>query len=394
MSAPEPLFYNSATGHVVLVAKSPEGYLLKTALSDAPVDPQVPILDPLSVALHDDDVYVVDSMKSGTRGRPEDGLYNRVLGPILRDMVGVAHRYIATENAELVADFAASLRGNGRPVTVILLSGDLLVNELVNLLSEGNGSSLKLATVPLGTGNSLALSIGLACDLKAVQKLLTYKADSIKPLNLYEAQFPAHSRFLIQDKPVGDIVRPQKFVVVLSWAFHAALVADSDTPEMRQHGLDRFKLAAFNNLLLEQRYEGSTSIEGRVFEGPYAYWVVTPAKRFEPTFEVLPLGNIFDRNLHWVAFNTEDDHNEGKYIMDVMHQVYNKGLHVNNPKVRYEKVVDGETIVLRTKKALRARQRRFCLDGAIVELPEAELHEVTVKLTGNKHNGWSLSIVS
>lgn len=394
MSDAEPLFYNAATRHLVLVAKTPEAYLLKTALSEPPVDPQVPVLDPSSVALRGDDVYVVDSVKSGTRGRPEDGLYNRVLGPVLRDIVGVPHRYIATQNAELIGEFAASLEAHGRPVTVILISGDLLVNELVNQLSRGNGGFLRLVTVPLGTGNSLALSIGLTCEFKAVQKLLTYKPDSIKPLNLYEAEFPLHSRFLVQEKPVGDIVTPQKFVVVISWAFHAALVADSDTPEMRQHGLDRFKLAAFSNLLLEQRYEGSTTINGRVFEGPYAYWVVTPAKRFEPTFEVLPQGNIFDRNLHWVAFKSEDDHNEGKYIMDVMHQVYNKGLHVTNPNVWYEKVVDGQTIVLKTKNAAGGRQRRFCLDGAIVELPEADLHEVTVRLTGNKHNDWNLFIVS
>lgn len=337
--------------------------------------------------------YVIDSINSGTGRKHETSVYFQLLKPLFDDYLKIPHTYISTTSVATIHEFAGQLSGaDGDEITVIFISGDTSINEFVNgLTSVPSSRKVDIATIPSGTGNSLALSLGLSDEIDAVKKLLTSKEKPV-PLNLYEVAFPPGSYYLIQDVKGPELTKPLKFLVVISWAFHASLVADSDTPELRVHGLDRFKMAAHENLSLEQKFEGTVEINGKTIEGPFAYWLLTPSKKFEPTFEILPDGNIFDDNLYFISFNSEDD-SSGKYIMDIMKEVYDKGSHIHDKKVTYQKVQRGDKIALTTKNAKDKRRRRFCVDGSIIVLPEVEDHVIEVAASGNEVNNWIVNII-
>ena len=349
--------------------------------------------EPNTPTTHFKKVYVIDSINSGSGRKRESSVYFQLLKPIFDDHLKIPHIYISTTSVSTIHDFAGQLGEiEEDEVTVIFISGDTSINEFANgLTTTTSRKTINIFTIPSGTGNSLALSLGLVDEIDAVKKLLTSKENPV-PLNLYEVSFPSGSYYLIQDVKGPEITKPLKFLVVISWAFHASLVADSDTPELRVHGLDRFKMAAHENLSQEQKYEGAVTINDKVINGPFAYWLFTPARRFEPTFEILPDGNIFDDNLYFISFNSEDD-SSGKYIMDIMKDVYNKGAHIQNKKVTYQKVQRGDRITLNIENSKEKRKRRFCVDGSIVALPEVDDHVIDVSITGNLVNNWVLNIL-
>lgn len=390
----ENLIYLPSSHQLLLASKNDEGYKLIVTKSTE-VKSSIPkITDAEKLQISSDRVVIIDSINSGSGRIETKDVYHALLKPIFNDYLGISHEYFATDSAESIKAYAKDLKLGDKPLTVVLISGDTSVNEFINGLSEvGKTTPLKLFIIPSGTGNSLALSIGIENELQAIQKLITYDDNHVSPLNLYEVRFPDHSKLLSQDKEVGEINGPLKFLVVISWAFHASLVADSDTPELRKHGIDRFKLAAFNNLSQVQKYEGEVKFGDKQLTGPFAYFVVTSSKRFEPTFEISPKGDIFENSLYLVLFNTDEEDKEGEYIMEIMGQVYAQGSHVENPKVIYEKVVEGQEILLKTKNADSVRKRRFCLDGSIIALPEAAENEVTIKATGSTHKNWELKII-
>lgn len=388
------LFYESELGQTVSAQEIDGKNVLVVKKSEPPVLAETPTISRTQLAISNDDVYVIDSLRSGTPRTESSSVYGRVLRPLLTDVLDVKHSYLATQNASAIGEFAAGLKALSRPVTLVVIAGDTSIGELANALSLGDNSNLRILVVPAGTGNSLALSIGISDEIAAVKKLVLFNNQSVKPLNWYEVKFPSGSAILHHDgtkKPVSSLL----FVVVASWAFHASLVADSDTDEMRKHGIDRFKIAAGQNLARPQKYEGSFEIVGSDGfadrkEGPFAYFVVTPSKKFEPTFEILPRGNIFDSNLYVVGLPTEDD---DKYIMDVMMEVYDGGKHVDNPKVIYDLVKKHQKVELKVKNGKPEQNRRFCVDGAIVVLPEQEESEVTFAHHGPIVNGWNVSLI-
>lgn len=388
------LLYLSTIQQLVLASKNDDGYLLVVTKSGEAPSAVPNIADPEKLLIANDRVVIIDSINSGTGRTEKKSVYHALLKPLFDDYLGVAHEYHATVSADSIHQFAQDIEPLGKPLTVILISGDTSVNEFVNGLSEiKSPSSLKLFVIPSGTGNSLALSIGIENELQAIQKLVNYDESHVRALNLYESKFPVHSKVLSQDKEVSEINGPVKFLVVISWAFHASLVADSDTPELRKHGIDRFKLAAFSNLAQTQKYDGEVTFGDKKISGPFAYFVVTSSKKFEPTFEISPKGDIFDDNLYLISFSTEEDDKEGKYIMEIMGQVYSQGSHAENPKVTYERVSKGQEIVLKIKNAASKRKRRFCLDGTIIAIPEEKDSEIVIKATGSNYNNWELKII-
>lgn len=390
------LFYESQTGQIVSVKEIDGKLHLSLEKSAYPENSDLPKLDKSQVAIAADDVYVIDSLRSGIGRTKETSIYGRVIGPLLTDLLDIEHTYLGTETPEAISQFAAALKPKNKQITLVVIAGDTLINELINSLGAGHGTQLKVLVVPAGTGNSLALSIGLTDEAAAIKKLLLYQKSDVRPLNLYEAHFPTGSYVLLHDNTKIELQQPILFLVVALWAFHASLVADSDTDELRKHGIERFKIAAGQNLARPQKYEGDFQITRQsapvVLEtGPFAYFVVTPSKKFEPTFEVSPQGNIFDSNLFVVGFNTEET---GNYIMDLMMEVYAGGNHVENDKVFYHKVEKDLLIELHVKNAEDLNKRRFCVDGAIVVLPEKNESTVTIKHHGSEVNGWELSIIS
>lgn len=351
------------------------------------------------LALNQNEVVVIDSIRAGKGRNSNDlGIYHNIIKPILEDVLQVEHRYFATTSHTSIQEFASSFLLESKRLTVVIIGGDTSVNEFINHIGSTTKAQIDLSIIPAGTGNSLALSTGNSDLHTALQRLFTYTASDLKPLNIYSAKVPTGTYILEHDGTKKAAPSSYLFTVVVSWAFHASLVADSDSDEMRKFGIERFKVAAHNNLTRPQKYEGKVQVSDSekvvlTRDGPFAYYVITPAQRFEPTFDILPLGDIFDEALYLITFGTEDL-KDGKYIMDIMMQVYDKGKHIDNEKVHYDKIEKGHTIHLAAVNLSSFQQRRFCVDGAIVVLPEQDSSELSVSNYGNTVNGWSIYILT
>ncbi|OBA23603.1 hypothetical protein METBIDRAFT_34954 [Metschnikowia bicuspidata var. bicuspidata NRRL YB-4993] len=347
--------------------------------------------------LNQNDVYVLDSTKSGSQLRTKEaGFYGRILQPLFDDLFLVKHKYVATTSSVSIHEFSSTLQSNGRPILMIIIAGDTSISEFVNSLSKVDMGQIKIFVVPAGTGNSLALSLGIIDERIAVQRLFQYDEESTRPLNLYQAKFPLGSYFFKNTDRQQLLPNIVLFVVVASWAFHASLVADSDTEEMRKHGTSRFKVAAHENLKQLQEYRGDVVISddtgSRItHKGPFAYLVVTPSQKFEPSFQILPKGDIFNSDLYLVGFQTQ---NNGNYILDIMKEVYNDGNHITDQRVFYDKVDKHLRIRLTLGPNETISRRRFCIDGAIVIVPNNEGDYVTFKNHGSHVNGWNILIVN
>lgn len=346
------------------------------------------------VAIRQTDVVVVDSIRAG-RGRSADesGIYAKVIKPVFNDVLQVKHTYFSTHSHTAIQEFASTLVLSTGRLTVVVIGGDTSVNEIINNVGSGGDRAMDLVVIPAGTGNSLALSIGSGEMRVALQKLFTHTTDDLRPLNVYYADLPRLSYILQHDGKRLPAPKPFLFTVVASWAFHASLVADSDSDEMRKFGIERFQVAAKNNLSRRQLYAGSVQVGGVAREGPFAYFVVTPARKFEPTFEILPKGDILDDSLWLLTFATEDDA-LGSYIMDIMMQVYDGGKHIYNDKVHYDEVSKKDEIVLDAKELESIQERRFCIDGAIVVVPDHPAARITFGHHGSTVNGWKMFIAT
>lgn len=385
--------YETSTRTTVTVRETNGTYsLLIQDDADEPQDPAVLRIDKRKL-FQNRILYILDSIKSGTGNRGANDVYSGLMSPILHAL-GINYQYIGTEHSLLIHEFAEGLVATEQDITLLLIGGDTSVNEFINSFRGGSNGRLKLIVVPAGTGNALALSLGINDHLTAFRLLLSDSTNSFVPLNLYQATFPAGSHFLYSDGTRKLVTEPLLFLVVTSWAFHASLVADSDEDELRKAGIERFKIAARQNLEWRQEYFGLVNINNDsdetiiTHEGPFAYFVVTPAKKFEPIFDILPEGDIRDSSLYAIGFNTEDS---SEYIMDIMNEVYDGGKHIQNEKVFYDHVDSSLSIVLKIGNNEQVSSRRFCVDGAIVVVPnhEKELH---IRHHGTSKNGCEILV--
>jgi diacylglycerol kinase family enzyme len=373
------LFYIDSLGKLAQLVETSDSYTVELATAS---ERDLVIKSLPHYLTHN--VIVVDSVNSGTGRNEGKSIYNSVLSPLFK-VFSLNHSYFATTSPSSIANLAKNLQP-GVEHTVIFISGDTSINEFVNNLpkqsQDATKSVVNIFPIPAGTGNALALSLNLTDITTSIRKLFS---STPHDLNLYQATLPVGSYYCRDDEknPIED---PINFLVVFSWGFHASLVADSDNPELRKFGLDRFQIAAKNNLSRDQIYPGSYKIDDKVYQGDFSYWVLTPSNRFEPKFVILPKGNILEANLYIISFNTGTD------IMEVMTQVYDNGAHINNPKVTYEKVEHSITLNTTTKNYL---QRRFCIDGAILALPDSDEQQIIdINVLGNIYNDWKLKILS
>ncbi|KAF8427740.1 hypothetical protein EV426DRAFT_588183 [Tirmania nivea] len=294
--------------------------------------------------------------------------------------------------------------------TLLLLSGDTSLFEVLNCLPNPLPPSLPklhLSLLPTGTGNALCSSLYLQ-----YHPLSSLLLGSPQNLPLFHTQFSPNSLLVSQSgkHPIPD--RGLYGAVVLSWAFHASLVADSDAPSYREKypGTQRFQIAARENLtplphlyngrIFVQRHPNGAweDLQKELSEEDRGYWyfLATLVSRLEATFLINPLGEPLDGKLRVVHFAklpaparaAMEAHTMGaKSIIQAMEAVYDQGKHVELPGVGYERdgvegvrvQVDEEDYVPEGEGAAergRERWRRICIDGAIVELQKGGWVEV------------------
>ena len=333
---------------------------------------------------------------------------------------------IRTRSQDTIKDFITS-KFPPRPgvsqqdQTILLLSGDTSLFELLNALptplsSYASASKIHLSMLPTGTGNALCSSIYLN-----QHPLSTFLLGSPHNLPVFNATFSPGSRLLSQSGKRHSIPASGLYgAVVLSWAFHASLVADSDAPHYRHKypGPQRFQVAARENLHPHPHlYNGRITVR-RQPDGPwedlqqnlkdedrgYWYFLATLVDRLEATFVINPEGKPLDGKLRVVHFaelqhsaeqpsltpshaSHEELSSSAQSVIQTMHAAYDGGKHVGLPGVGYER--DGvEAVKVEVHEGdynseaagglgrSKERWRRICIDGAIVEVEKGGWVEV------------------
>lgn len=347
---------------------------------------------------------VIISSKSGT-GQSQK-FYDAVLQPLLGALGlrsdglsagvdsptgGRVYQVTVTKDADSVKEFSRkrwgrdehSVKQAARSETVILLSGDGGVVDLLNEITQptGPGSLPTIALIPLGTGNATFHSLHKphydATDrpapsplVLALQALLKGKAS---PLPTFEALFPPGSHLVEEKKESTGAPAPVSQLtgaIVASYGFHSQLVWESDTPAYRQHGDKRFGMVAQELLKEGHAYAASVETSSSSSSSSSAlstttrfnYILVTMVSNLEKTFTISPESRPLDGKLRLVQFGDVG----GQETMEIMVAAYNNGSHVGIEGVGYEAV----EFVRVTTHEEDPRWRKVCIDGTIVEIPQ------------------------
>ncbi|EME88440.1 diacylglycerol kinase [Pseudocercospora fijiensis CIRAD86] len=290
--------------------------------------------------------------------------------------------------SELTRDILLPQANLGVYQSVLLMSGDGGIVDIVNTLLSGNRSQNyrkpNIAIMPLGTGNALAHSAGITKDDTFGVK--TWLRGGLQELPLFCARFSSGARLLTdearKETPLHtmDGATVAHGAVVCSWGLHAGLVADSDTVEFRKFGVDRFKMAAQEALFPSDGspphvYRGKVSILRpreqnwqTIRHGEHAYVLATLCSQLEKGFTISPDTKPLDGKLRLVHFGPTT----GEQAMSIMSKAYQGGQHVQDENVGYEEI-----------EALRidfdevdARWRRVCIDGKIIRVEQGGWVEV------------------
>ncbi|PSR75122.1 hypothetical protein PHLCEN_2v9307 [Hermanssonia centrifuga] len=220
---------------------------------------------------------------------------------------------------DVVVEFLKSAAG---PVSIVLGSGDGTLHEIICALhaapSPESRRKITFALIPCGTANALYSSFfpssasnqAPPTKLESLHSLLGLNSPSApRPITLAITTFPSSSTAV-------DAKRSSISAVVTSTALHASILHDSEALRATHPGIERFKIAAQQNItrwyhatvrLLPagdsiQVYDRSTDtfvpypqvaseVAGPAdIHGPFAYFLSTVnVDRLEPLFRIAPL---------------------------------------------------------------------------------------------------------
>ncbi|KAM0752323.1 hypothetical protein T439DRAFT_324399 [Meredithblackwellia eburnea MCA 4105] len=258
--------------------------------------------------------------------------YSQVIKPLL-ELANIKYTAQETKQKDDAAVIASSFRGLVGERTIAILGGDGTTHELVNgLLSHkeslGVKSKYNLVLLPFGTANAYyyhlfppeSLSFPSTTRTSSLYSLLSFLSLTpgrsgdvrLRPLSLA-------SNVLLPSSPTSSDPRSQPetifTTVVTSTALHSALLADAESLRDQYPGVERFKVAAAQNVtkwtegkLRLLSSGGATSSNGpyvekydlrtkrfipvredeTTLEGPFSYLVSSLVSRFESNFVVAP----------------------------------------------------------------------------------------------------------
>ncbi|KAK2590422.1 hypothetical protein QQS21_011895 [Conoideocrella luteorostrata] len=363
--------------------------------------PLIPGLPPHLQSTPENAVDVIVSTKSGV-GRAER-FWQDVLHPLLRaassnTTADYSCNLTVTQHARSVQGYAKTLGASDISRTIILVSGDGGVVDLLNgrgaPLSTGPAALPLIALLPLGTGNALFHSLHKTLEstpgpTSLVLGLRTLFLGVAANLPVFKASFTPGSQVVSYASPdtaaattqedVTALQRQDRAVpslygaIVASYALHASIVYESDTPEYRVHGSARFGMVAEQLLQGSHRYKATLDAKRpgcAAFErdprDTHGYVLVSMVSNLEKTFTISPDTRPLDGKLHLVQFGPVG----GKKVMQAMMAAYDGGKHTaleweDGERVRYEEV----SAVRVVTEEDDARWRKFCVDGTIVDVP-------------------------
>jgi diacylglycerol kinase family enzyme len=338
-------------------------------------------------------VHVLISVLSGSHGAED--FFNTNIKPEL-DGIHPVYNVTLTKSPSTITEYTKSTiypaALAGEPQTIILLSGDGGISDIVDTLHSCiiiSGTTAKsytppnIALLPLGTGNALAHSTNLG-DLKHAATRVF--AGTPRAIPTFSVSFSPGAQLLSNEgqtrTPITD---PLHGCVVFSWGLHASLVHISDTPANRVHGAARFKMAAQALLKDPHAYRGRVSLlqgptGGRKVwnvlnhaedeEDRHSYVLATLVSRLEEGFVISPETTPLSCNLRVVAMPLMT----GAELGRLLGLAYQGGKHVGEKGVRYEEV-DGVRIEMQEGEG-QGEWRVVCVDGKIVEVAEGGWVEV------------------
>ncbi|KAL9109958.1 MAG: hypothetical protein Q9227_005481 [Pyrenula ochraceoflavens] len=257
--------------------------------------------------------------------------------------------------------------------TIVLLSGDGGVVDLINALIPGLDEKAAIPTIailPFGTGNALAISTNLTKDDTFGLKRLLYGAPQTLPI--MRVKFSSGAKLLMPDGTRGALPKDEEGnlnlfgAVVCSWGLHSSLVADSDNPEMRKLGDARFQKAAEELLKEPHPYVGTVSTIAspsfQTFHIPgdeHTYVMATLVSQLSPGFQISPHSEPVDGKLRFIHIGQLPS---GE-IADLLSRAY-FGKHVLDERVAYEEISFMKINIDEKEE----RWRRVCVDGQIIEV--------------------------
>ncbi|KAG6016659.1 hypothetical protein E4U54_000800 [Claviceps lovelessii] len=393
----------------------------------------------------DNTVDVILSTKSGT-GRAQP-FWAHVVRPLLLYLLlpshsahsGAAHttateqqnepwNLLTTQDEQTVRRYARSLHQQSSPrKTIILISGDGGIVDLLNGCGHNSQAPTPppprhlLALLPLGTANALFHSLHKPLDASPgptplVLALRTLFHGTPRKLPMFKVLFTPGSHIISytpdtdkknntiiinnnnnndddehdNDDAASALTRHDTAVSVLygaivaSYALHASIVHESDTPEYRIHGGKRFGMVAQRLLQEPHPYQATLEVQSagldpaspspspsrsrhyrRINHTTHGYILVSMVSNLERTFTISPATKPLDATLHLVHFGAVDQDK----IMQAMTGAYHGGQHTllewdNGHRVLYEEVA----AVRVTTQEEDPRWRKFCVDGTIVEV--------------------------
>ena len=293
----------------------------------------------------------------------------------------------ASSIIELTTSIFRSRALNNEDQTIILLSGDGGVVDILNGLFEPLPPSKTftrptLITLPLGTANALFHSLHSSPPDPLSHALRTLFHGHSTILPTFTARFSPNAHYITGEALSSDTVHG---AVVCSWALHASLVADSDTPEYRKHGAARFQMAAKENLFpFPHEYQGQVTLytaesnqaepklEKKILDrDSFAYLIVTMVSRLESGFVISPASKPGDGKLRALWFG-QPEVKSGEDIMGLLTEAYQDAKHVDKEGVGYQ-VIKGLRIEMKEEEE---RFRRVCVDGRIVVVAKGGWVEV------------------
>jgi diacylglycerol kinase family enzyme len=347
--------------------------LTKTALESS---------KPASSARH---THIILSIGSGHR--KAEIFFKDVVSPIL-DLAGIKDTTSHTTRSEtsileLTRDIVLPAANDGKPVRIILASGDGGTVDLVNgLLAQSHSETYMPPEVVLYHSINSGSSDSNTWGLKALSSTTS------EPLPTFTATFSSGSRLLVDEARKEEKLNDKSEVhgaVVLSWGMHASLVADSDTTEYRKFGIDRFKMAAKEALYpadgsLPHAYRGRVSYLTKdqkwekLPDNEHLYTLATLVSNLEAPFCISPSTKPLDGSMHLVHFGPTS----GDEAMRIMGLAYQGGKHVDDDMVRYEQI-EGLRIEFDEEDG---KWRRVCVDGKVIRAEKGGWVEVKKRVGG------------
>ncbi|KIJ29863.1 hypothetical protein M422DRAFT_187798 [Sphaerobolus stellatus SS14] len=312
----------------------------------------------------------------------------------------------------LAASFVQKHLDSAAQIALIISGGDGTIHEVVNGIGAPS-RSIHLVICPQGTANALFSSLfpspsSIGTIDPRLLSLQAFLENRTKPLNITRTQ-------IFSDD--GQLSESLLGVVVASTALHASILDTAEHLRQTIPGLDRFKVAAMENIsrwyrsngaLLTQTDRGAKlynpatndfrtlSEKDSAIEGPFAYFISTVnVDRLEPTFNISPvfarqppeageMDLIVVRPLRQPGASSDSDSQDvreafSQVLIRVLQAAYAEGSHVSL-KYGISSVgpdEDGPYVVecLRsngwtwTPNSNDPKEHLVCVDGTILHIP-------------------------